>query len=170
MESEIMSKMITTKNRKAQEEIVGFAVIVIIVSIIIIFFLVFSLSDRTEVDSYEAESFLQSVLHYTSSCSENGRFLPVQDLVFSCDLKRECDGGEEACVVLNKTLKAILEESWTVGPDFPVKGYKMEILSGEETTETILSIETGNITSSSKGAQQLIPKGIQIRARFNLYY
>ena len=162
-----MVSKITKKNKRAQEEIVGFAVIVIIVSIILIFFLVFSLSDRAETESYESESFLQSSLYYTSSCSDNGELLPVQDLVFSCYREEECENGEEACAVLNETLKGILEESWQVGEDFPVKGYKLEIFSEEE---NILSIREGNITSSSKGAQQLLPKGIPIRVSFNLYY
>jgi len=156
------------KNKKAQEEIVGFAVIVIIVSIILIFFLVFSLSERTETESYEAESFLQSSLYYTSSCADNGEYLPVQDLVFSCYTKERCDNEEETCAVLNETLKGILEESWQTGEDFPVKGYKLEIFSEEE---TILSIGEGNITASSKGAQQLLSKGkVPIRVLFNLYY
>lgn len=159
---------ITKKNKRAQEEIVGFAVIVIIVSIIIIFFLVFSLSEKTETESYEAESFLQSSLYYTSSCADNEEYLPVQDLVFSCYTKERCDNEEEACDVLNETLKGILEESWQTGEDFPVKGYKLEIFSEEE---TIISLEEGNVTGSYKGAQQILPESrTSIKILFNLYY
>jgi len=158
-------------NKRAQEEIVGFAMIVIIVSIILIFFLVFSLSDRTETESYKAESFLQSAIHYTSSCADNDEFLPVQELIVSCYNEETCDGenlGEDACEILNETLKGILEESWSVGSDFPEKGYKLEIFSGEE---AILAIRGGNITDSYKGAQQLLPEsGVQIEVLFNLYY
>ena len=164
---------IIKQNKRAQEEIVGFAVIVIIVSIIIIFFLVFSLSDNPETESYEAESFLQSSLYYTSSCADNGKYLSVQDLVFSCYMGETCgndDGsdGEEACAVLNETMKGMLEESWQVGSDFPVKGYKLEIFSEEE---VILSLEEGNITGSYKGAQQILPESrTSIKILFNLYY
>ena len=65
-------------NKKGQEEMVGFVVIVVIVSIIILFFLVFSLSsDRESGTSYEASSFLQAALAYTSSCEDNREFLSV---------------------------------------------------------------------------------------------
>ena len=164
---------IIKQNKRAQEEIVGFAIIVIIVSIIIIFFLVFSLSDKTETESYEAESFLQSSLYYTSSCGDNRGYLSVQKLVFSCYMGETCrnnDGsdGEEACAALNGTLKGILEESWQVGSDFPVKGYKLEIFSEEE---AILALEEGNITGSYKGTQQIIPESrTSIKISFNLYY
>ncbi|MEK6897636.1 MAG: hypothetical protein AABW93_03845 [Nanoarchaeota archaeon] len=159
--------MMQVKNKRAQEEIVGFAVIVIIVSIILIFFLVFSLSDKPKTESYETESFLQASLHYTSSCTGNGRYLPVQDLIFSCYKAERCDNEEEACVVLNQTLKGILKESWQVGEDFPAKGYKLEIFSEEE---AILSLIEGNVTGSYKGAQQSLPKGVPVRVLFSLYY
>ena len=155
-------------NKRAQEEIVGFAMIVIIVSIILIFFLVFSLSDKTETESYEVESFLQSSLHYTSSCADNGEFLPVQELIVSCYREEKCDNEQEACVALNETLAGILEESWPVGSNFPVNGYKMDIFSGEQ---SILIIQEGNVTGSHKGAQQILPEsGASIKVLFNLYY
>ena len=155
-------------NKKGQEEIVGFAVIVIIVSIILIFFLVFSLSDNVETNSYEAESFLQSSLQYTSSCEDRGEFLPVQELVVSCYNEQRCEDEQDACVVLEETMKAIIEESWNVGSDFPVKGYKMEIFSGEQ---SILNITEGNLTGDYKGVRQILPESrATIEALFNLYY
>lgn len=163
-----MISRITKNNKRAQEEIVGFAVIVIIVSIILIFFLVFSLSDKPATESYEAESFLQSALHYTSTCADNGKYLAVQKLMVSCYDEEKCDDGQKACDVLNETLKGILKESWQTGEEFPVKGYKLEVFSGEE---AFLSIREGNITGSYKGAQQILPEGrASIRALFNLYY
>ncbi|MDP3992588.1 MAG: hypothetical protein Q8P79_03735 [Nanoarchaeota archaeon] len=162
-----MVSRITMKSKRAQEEIVGFAMIVIIVSIILIFFLVFSLSDEPETASYEAESFLQSSLHYTSGCADNGEFLSVQELMVSCYNEERCDNEADACSVLNETLAGILKESWSVGSNFPVKGYKIEISSGEE---KILSIREGNITGSYKGAQQPLPyAGAQISVLFNVY-
>ncbi|MEK6840945.1 MAG: hypothetical protein AABX79_03250 [Nanoarchaeota archaeon] len=157
-----------SKSKRGQEEIVGFALIVIIVSIILVFFLVFSLSDKTEADSYEAESFLQTGLHYTSTCSESGRYLQIQDLAFSCYTGKKCESEEDSCAALNNTLKDILRESWPVGYNLPAKGYRLEITAEES---TILSIEEGNITSSYKGAQQLLSKGrAPIKVLFNLYY
>ena len=159
--------MIKMENQRAQEEIVGFAVIVIIVSIILVFFLVFSLSDKTETENYEAKSFLQSSLHYTSNCEIGREFLPVQELIVSCYEEDRCNDEQDACLVLNETLKAILEESWPVGSNFPVKGYKLEVFSGEQ---QILSIREGNLTRSYKSAPQILPESsASIRVLFNLY-
>ncbi len=160
--------MIKMKNKRAQEEIVGFTVIVIIVSIILIFFLLFSLSKKTVTDSYEAESFLQSSLHYTSECINNDKFLTIQKLIVSCYNKENCDNGQDACMVLNETLKGILKESWQTGQDFPVKGYDMEISSGND---SILSLKEGNLTRNYKGTQQKLPESsATITVLFNLYY
>ena len=159
--------MITIRNSRAQEEIVGYAIIVIIVSIIILFFLVFSLSDKNQVESYEAESFLQSMLQHTSSCQIGSKWLDVQDLIVACNDGKTCSSEEDACGVLNETVKDLVEESWSVGPDFPAKGYKISAFSGEL---GIFSIEKGNSTNSYKGAQQIIPESIAIKVLFNVYY
>ena len=156
------------KNKRAQEEIVGFAIIVIIVSLIIVFFLVFSLSNRDQaIEGYKEASFLQSTLQYTSSCENRADFLSVQELVASCYNKEQC-GEEEACVALNQTLKGILEASWPSGSELPVKGYKMEAVSGEE---LVFSLSSGNVTGSYRGAQQIIPEsGASIKVYFTAYY
>jgi len=160
--------MITPINKRAQEEIVGFAVIVIIVSIILVFFLIFSLSDKSEAESYEAKSWLMSSLQYTSSCISGYENLPVQNLIIACYRQEKCQDEKEACEVLNDTLKGIVEESWQVGEEFPVKGYNLEIASGEE---KIFLAEKGNSTGSYKGAQQIIPEGaISIQVLFRAYY
>ena len=159
------------KNKRAQEEIVGFAVIVIIVSIILLFFLVFSLSsDDGGGESYRASSFLGSALSYTTGCEENRGFIAVDELIVSCYDNGDCEGEgeiEDSCMVLNETLNELLESSWPVGPESKTKGYKMEAVSGEE---TIFSISKGNVTGTYKGAQQILPEsGAQIKVFFTAY-
>ena len=168
-----MNEMIKMKpkNKRAQEEIVGFAMIVIIVSIILMFFLVFSLSSGSENEkSYEASSFLQAALSYTSDCMSNFEYLPVDELIASCYNEKTCElrgEREDVCDVLNDTLNGLLAESWPVGEDRPEKGYKMEAVSGEE---TMFSISEGNITRNLKMANQIIPEsGAQIRVSFTAY-
>ena len=161
-----MISRIPNKNKKAQEEIVGFAIIVIIVSLIILFFLVFSLSGKSKTESYEAESFLQSLLQHTSSCQISSKFLDVQDLITACYNAQACGSGEDACSALNETVMPLIEKSWPIGPDFPAKGYKISAFSGEE---QIFSIEEGNLTGSYKSGQQLIPKSA-ITVLFDVYY
>jgi len=157
------------KGKFGQEEIVGFALIVIIVTIILVFFLIFSLSDKTEVESYETSSFLQASLQYTSDCVVNNfENLSVQKLIVACYYGEQCGNGRKACLILNSTLKGMLNQVWQVGSKFPEKGYKLEIVSGEE---KILSIQKGNITGSYKGTQQMLPEGrVSINVLFRTYY
>ena len=64
------------KRKKAQEEMVGFALIIILVAVILLIFLGFSLRDQEKetIESYEVESFIQSFLQYTSDCRDNLEF------------------------------------------------------------------------------------------------
>ncbi len=138
--------------KRSQEEMVGFALIIILVSVILLVFLAFSLNKpKTETESYEVNSFLQSTLQYTSDCKDNLEYFSVQDLVFECELKNKCSNGEESCKILNETLTDILKESWPTGEDRPDKGYELIIDTGEE---SILKIQEGNLTKSCRGSSQ----------------
>lgn len=141
--------------KRAQEEMVGFALIIIVVAVIILIFLGFSLKDSNKeaVESYEVESFIQSFLQYTTDCRDNLEPLSVQSLIDDCKLDRLCLDGRETCEVLNSTLKGIVEESWKIGEDRPIKGYELMILSnGEE----MLKFNAGNITVNSKSSVQFL--------------
>jgi len=150
--------MIFAKNKRAQEEMVGFALIIIIVSVILLVFLSFSLtsSKKEIVESYEVESFIQASLQYTSDCRYNYEFRSVKDLIFDCNNGGVCGDGRDSCEVLNSTLKGILDSAWIVGEDRPVKGYALDIFSGEE---NMTSIKKGNETGSLKGSTQNFIKG-----------
>lgn len=136
-------------NKIAQEEMVGFALILIIVSIIIIVFVALTLTkpQTEEVQSYEVESFLQAVLQHTSDCEDYGGMLSVQNLVFRCKTGGYCLDGRDTCEVLNETLTGIITGFWRGG-----SGYKLSI-SAEN--ESILEIEEGNFTGTYRGANQL---------------
>lgn len=138
-------------HKKAQEEMVGFALIIIIVAIILLIFLGFSLRSpqKQNVESYEAESFIQSLLQYTTECENNVEKLPVQKLVFSCMNKEQCLDGRGSCEVLDDELGKIMAESWRINPNSPVKGYDLEIYTNKN--ETISSLKKGNETQNSKG-------------------
>jgi hypothetical protein len=163
-------KMIYKKfTKKAQEELVGFALIVIIVSVILLFLLSFSLRDdqRESVQNYEVDGFIQSFLQYTTDCEDNLEHLSVQDLIFECDDQATCLDGREACDVLDSTLKEIASESWKTGQDRPVKGYELLISVNEQ---ELLTIKEGNITNSYKGSLQDFTKGSDsIKVSFRVY-
>ncbi len=161
-------------NGKGQEEMVGFALIVIIVAVILVVFLGFSLrrsSQKESVESYEAESFLGSVLQYTTDCRSNLEYLSVQKLIFECNRGNKCSDDRNTCDVLNSTLKGILDESWDVGEESPIKGYELNITLGAEEGGEILMIKKGNITADSKGSsQEFVRGGDTFGVIFVVYY
>ena len=150
--------------KKAQEEMVGFALIVVLVAIILLVFLAISLNKPPQseaLESYEVENFIQAFLQYTSDCRENdySEYFSVQDLIFECSFNSECSDGKDACEILNSTLDGILKESWSIGENAPNKGYKLTIdkEEGDEFTP-ILDIKQGDITNNYKGASQILSK------------
>ena len=156
------------KGKKAQEEMLGFALIMIIVAVILLVFLGFSLKSpqKDMVESYEVESFIQAFLQYTSDCEKTYQpnYLSVQKLILECDKGEACLDGRDACEALNSTLKEIVEASWKI-EDRPVKAYELTINSD---TEEILSFKQGNITRNYKGSVQILPNSIEIL--FTAYY
>lgn len=165
-------------NKKAQEEMVGFALIMIIVAVILVIFLSFSLrkSQRDLVESYEVDSFLQAALQYTTDCEDYLEHLSLRELIFSCNSNEKCLDGRNACEVLNSTWYTLLDSSWPVGENRPVKGFEFNIHSyssrGEEAEgQEIISFNKGNITANSKGALQDFSKsGNLIEIIFITYY
>ena len=158
------------KHKRAQEEIVGFVIIIIVVAIILLFFLNFYLkSEKKEsVESYEADSFIQAFLHYTTECRDYLEYLSVQKLIFECNNDALCLDDQEACEVLNSTLEDIVRESWIVGEDRPVKGYELKITANQE---ELVSFTDGNTTRNYKGAKQDFSKeGDAIEIFFRAYY
>ncbi len=145
---------------------IGFALIIIVVAVILLIFVGFALRDteKESVESYEVESFIQSFLQYTTDCRDNLRTFSVQKLISSCRNNNICLDGKNTCDVLNSTLKGIVEESWKIGEDNPIKGYELKIISdGKE----MLKFKEGNITANSKGSVQYFPN---IEIFFTTYY
>src|SRR3989304_9297604 len=148
-------KMMDKRNKKGQEEMVGFVLIIVMVAVILLFLLFFALRSKgtkESVENFEVDSFLQSALQYTTSCqlSESGKPISMQNLIFECvaDSESVCYGGEKACETLNSELGAIVAKSWPVGEERPAKGVELVILgNGAE----VLRIDEGNVTGEYKG-------------------
>jgi hypothetical protein len=163
------------KNKKnpgkgGQEEMVGFALIIIFVSIILLFLLVFYLRghNRQGIESYEVNSFIQSFLHYTTDCEDYFGGIEVRKLIFKCNDGIQCLDGRNSCDVLEETLKDIAGESWPFGPDRPVKGYELKIITNSKET---LSLQQGNQTNNFRGAMQdftIAPDSVEVS--FKAYY
>ena len=160
-------------NKRAQEEMVGFAMIIIIVAVILLILLGISLNKpktTTGVESYEVESFILATLQHTSTCSTDFEFSnnDVRNLIVECDAEQVCEDGRTACVVLETTLEDILDAAWKVGGDRPVKGYELNITSKDA---SVLSLNEGNVTSNYKGGvQNLVKRGSSYAVDFKAYY
>jgi len=156
--------------KRAQEEMVGFALIVIFVAIILLFLLVFYLrgQDKEGIESYEINSFIQSCLHYTTDCEDYFGGIEIRKLIFKCNNEAQCLDRRNSCDVLEETLISIATESWPFGPDRPIKGYELKIISNNE---EILSLQEGNQTNNFRGAMQdftIAPDSVEIS--FRAYY
>lgn len=167
------------KRNKAQEEMVGFALIMIIVVVILMIFLGLSLKNKNKaiVESYEAESFINAILDYTTDCrdSSNLEYLSIKKLIFECYNNEKCLDNRQTCDVLRTTLSEIVQESWIIDTtesigerhvESPIKGYLVNITANNE---EFLSIEQGTKTSSSKGSMQDLGKN-RISMQFSVYY
>lgn len=150
--------------KKAQEELVGFALIIIIVAVILLFLIVFSLrsNEKEAVESSEVNSFIQAFLQYSTDCRDNLEYFSVQDLISECNNEAVCLDERDSCEVLNSTLKNIIGVSWKVGQDRPVKGYDLKITANKR---EIIALKAGNITRNDKGAGQSLPDSIEVSFR-----
>ncbi|MEK6760570.1 MAG: hypothetical protein AABX93_01455 [Nanoarchaeota archaeon] len=159
------------RNKLGQEEMIGFAMIIIIVAVVVLVFIGFSIrNQQTEnVESYEVESFLQSALQYTTDCENNLERFSVQKLIFACYSKEQCLDGRKSCDALKDEMTKMLNESWRIGEERPVKGYDLIIRTDKN--ESILGLSQGEITSNSKGAVQDFARGERlIEIIFKAYY
>lgn len=161
------SKILVAIPKKAQEEMVGFALIIIVVSVILLIFLGFSLnkSQKENVESYEVESFIQSFLQYTTECKDNFDFLSLRQLVYKCQSNEMCVNEKNPCDVLNQSAKDLVVASWKVGAERPAKGYEFTIIANNK---TLVELSEGNETINSKGSIQYLPREIVIY--FTAYY
>jgi hypothetical protein len=146
------------KSNKGQEEMVGFVLIVIIVSVALLILLWFLLRSpsASAVENYQVESFIQASLQYTSSCESEIEFLPLEDLIVSCQHGNACLDGTDSCEILNSTAKDLVKNGWNTNNGSAVKGYVFSIaFNGQES----FKLAEGNKTSDYKGAFQDFAKG-----------
>ena len=160
------------KNKRAQEEIVGFAIILIIVAIILLVFISATVKNKDrELESYEVSGFVQAFLQYTTECQSTREDLNVMGVIKSCSRKIDCLNGEYSCEVLENTLRDILEESWQVGEEYPQKGYKLEIIE-EGNEEPLVEINEGDFDENEnnyRSSIQDIPS-TDVKLYMTVYY
>jgi hypothetical protein len=159
-------KILAAKPKKAQEEMVGFGLIMVVVMVILIVFLAISINkgDREPMQSYKVEGFINAMLQYNTDCWDSRKkFLSVKDLIYQCEKEKECSGGVDSCDVLNEALSGIINASWQVGEDTPVKSYLLNISKDGGDILGIDSFEYGNKTYNSLGTSENLPRGVEIK-------
>jgi len=150
-------------NKKAQEEIVGFVLVIVIVAVVFLIFLGFSIRAPSEVttESTDVHQFLESSMEYTTDCVTS--FYPdyrkLGELFEECLSNTKCLDERDSCEVLNETLSEIIESSWQIGEDRPLKGYELASFYrvGEDSQEEIIKLNSGNCTGGVRGASYLTP-------------
>lgn len=148
--------------KRAQEEIVGFAVIMIIVAVILIIFLGLYLKKPTSgtTDDFVLGNFVEVLSNYNTDCETN-RYIraPIKDVVSECRDNKKCLDGRNSCDVLEATTKEILGKTWPVGPDWPHKGYEIQI---EDDGVIILEFEEGAKTGNYRAYKGIVGINLKI--------
>lgn len=148
-------------NKRAQEEITGFVMIIIIVAIIALVFLSISTrkSSSSSTESLEIQQFLESSMQYTTSCATSFEpaYSSLSELIRDCYEGRLCTSGSTACKTLEETLPLILDASWQTGENRPIKGYEFQsFYKTNSTQESIINITKGTCPSSFRSASTSI--------------
>lgn len=131
------------KDKRAQEEMVGFVIIVLFVIIIGVVFLGFSLRQKsTSIQHQDAQmlDIMQAMLAFSSCDSQ------VSDLIRDCYKRpdKECN-NVKVCEYLEELFSDILEK--TQGKEIAdafIQGYQLNISN----SETLIYIEKGNLTGN----------------------
>jgi len=163
-------KILAAKPKKAQEEMVGFGLIMVVVMVILIIFLSISINkgDREPIQSYKVEGFINALLQYNTDCWDSRKgFLSVKDLIYQCEILKKCSDGSDSCGVLKDTLGNIINVSWSVGEDTSIKGYLFN-LSKDGIEIQGIQFEYGNKTYDSLGTSENLARGVEIK--FVVYY
>ena len=149
-----MSKTKMIKSKKAQEEIVGFVLIIVIVAIIgVIFLSIFLRKNAGEVgdNSQRINSLINSLSQITSKCEiPEAHFQDISDLIRECSkgsICSACEGntcGKSSCEVLRKTLEESMKASYVVNDVSYVKYYNLTLYSEFDKSPLIEPIILGN--------------------------
>ena len=155
------------KSKKAQEEIVGFVLIMVIVAVIMLIFLGLTIRkgsfDTEARDSIEIYQFLESSMEYTTDCEIRfvSDFSALGELCEECYTGNNCLNGENSCEALDNTLTQIFDSSWNVGPESLIKGYiftsSYKTNLSQQTGQEIISLEKGECKGSRGGSTYIVP-------------
>lgn len=145
------------KSLRAQQEIVGFVLIVAIVIIGLMTFLIISFRNSPETtSSVKVDNLLNSLMMYTTSCaiSFEPDYHTIEDLFKSCYQNKPCKNlGIDSCEYLNQSLTEI--SSSILETEASISSYQIDFLKKDsDGEEGIMRIEQGNCTQGGFSAAQ----------------
>ena len=153
-------------SNKAQEEMVGFVMIMLIVAVIFLVFLgIIVRKERPMTDqNAELSQFLDVAVEFTTSCTTDGyHYLSLSELAAKCNLGAKCSylsGAPLACDILKKNLKEMIESTRNFSAESVYKGYIIEInrktSAGEEGILPPITSTSPAGCSSKVGAEKPI--------------
>ncbi|MDH3352935.1 MAG: hypothetical protein OEL87_00625 [Nanoarchaeota archaeon] len=149
-------------NKKAQQEMVGFVLIVVLVMVGMMVFLVISLRDAPEErGSLQVGYVLDAIMKHTTECAViyEPDYDNFEDLFKSCYKNDKCSNlGVSACDYLNKTLREVVGDM--MDTEATVSSYQVNFFSKDDTGQQgILTFYEGNCTGVMSAAQRSIISG-----------
>ncbi len=147
------------KNKKGQQEIVGFVLIVVLVVVGLMVFLVISLRDSSDdVKSIEVNNMLNALMKHTTDCAivYEPDYDDFEDLFKSCHQGDSCSNlGVSACNYLNESLRNIFDGMFA--SEANIEAYQIDFfVKSEDGQEGLLRIFEGNCSGRVSSAQRNI--------------
>lgn len=149
-------------NKKAQQEMIGFVLIVVVVVVGLMVYLVISLkSGGEERTGVKAGNLLDSIMKMTTECAPvfEPDYDNYEELFGSCYANEMCRNvNKKACDYLNESLSEVLGE--VMKSEAEINYFKFELFVKDG--EGLLEIKQGNCTGSITGAQRQTSKNSQV--------
>jgi hypothetical protein len=150
------------KGSKAQQEMVGFVLIVVIVIVGLMVFLVISLKNSPENDkSVEVGNMLDAVMKQTTDCAivYEPDYDNFEDLFKSCYKGDRCSNlGESACDYLNESIREVFDGIFATEATISAYRFELSVKDGESHSG-LLEVYEGNCTGSISSAQRSVVAG-----------
>ena len=141
------------KDKKAQEEIIGFGIILVIIAIVAVILISISINknSNTSSEDFEITSFLKVLMEKSTLCEKNGNLVPVKDLIFECGRRKSCENELNSCEVLNETISEAMTDNWKIVNGSSTKGYLILIYyEGDLQINETKGIVEGNFKGTSQ--------------------
>jgi len=148
-------------NKKGQEEITGFVLVVVLVAVILVVFLGITLrGDKgSGRESLDVSQFLDAMMEYTTNCAlqYEPAYSELDELFKECysNPDKKCTSGKGVCDEVKNLTNEMLDAGWPIGKDRPIKG--VEFISNYELNNSVIGnvikIEKGNCSSNVIGAE-----------------